>query len=95
MEDHSGHQLDDLENYYLKNVTFCKIEISKFKEYFLLTSQGLKNDIDDDAKEIKKKVMVGIRNSIKAEAESLKELVNRVTSEKLEQADKKESLLKA
>lgn len=55
MEDHSGYQLDDLENYYLKNVTFCKIEISKFKEYFLLTSQGLKNDIDDDAKEIKKK----------------------------------------
>lgn len=39
--------------------------------------------------------MVGIRNSIKAEAKSLKELVNRVTSEKLEQADKKESLLKA
>lgn len=40
--------------------------------------------------------MVGIRNSIKAEAESLNELVNRVTSEKLEQADKiEESLLKA
>lgn len=43
-----------------------------------------------------KKAMVGIRNSIKAEAESLNELVNRVTSEKLEQADKiEESLLKA
>lgn len=53
MEDHSGHHLDDLENYNLKNVTFCKIEISKIKEYFLPTSQGLKNDIDDDAKDKK------------------------------------------
>lgn len=40
--------------------------------------------------------MVGIRNSINAEAESLKELVDRVTSEKLEQADTiEESLLNA
>lgn len=35
MEDHSSHQMDDLENHYLKKVAFCQIEISKIQEYFL------------------------------------------------------------
>lgn len=54
IEDHSSHQMDDLENHYLKKVAFCQIEISKIQEYFLPTSQGLKKDIDDDIKKIKR-----------------------------------------
>lgn len=95
MEDHSSHQMDDLENHYLKKVAFCQIEISKIQEYFLPTSQGLKKDIDDDIKKLKD-VMIDIRNSIKAEAESLKKRVDIVALEKVKQAVKiEDSLLNA
>lgn len=95
MEDHSSHQMDDLENHYLKKVAFCQIEISKIQEYFLPTSQDLKKDIDDDISKLKD-VMIDIRNSIKAEAESLKKLVDIVALEKVEQAVKiEDSLLNA
>ncbi|XP_052684910.1 protein PML-like [Crassostrea angulata] len=94
MKEHTGHQLDDLEEKYAEKVAFCRSEISKIQEYYLSTSQGLKKEIKEDVMEIKK-TMDDIRNSIKAEAESLKELVDRVTSDKLEQANKiEETLLK-
>ncbi|XP_052685877.1 protein PML-like [Crassostrea angulata] len=94
MIEHTGHQLDDLEEKYAEKVAFCRSEISKIQEYYLSTSQGLKKEIKEDVMEIKK-TMDDIRNSIKAEAESLKELVDRVTSDKLEQANKiEETLLK-
>uniref|UniRef100_A0A8W8JG67 B box-type domain-containing protein n=2 Tax=Magallana gigas TaxID=29159 RepID=A0A8W8JG67_MAGGI len=94
MKEHTGHQLDDLEEKYAEKVAFCRSEISKIQDYYLSTSQGLKKEIREDVMEIKK-TMDNIRNSIKAEAESLKELVDRVTSDKLEQANKiEETLLK-
>ncbi|XP_052684539.1 uncharacterized protein LOC128164635 [Crassostrea angulata] len=94
MKEHTGHQLDDLEEKYAEKVAFCRSEISKIQEYYLSTSQGLKKEIREDVMEIKK-TMDNIRNSIKTEAESLKELVDRVTSDKLEQANKiEETLLK-
>ncbi|XP_052685871.1 uncharacterized protein LOC128165404 [Crassostrea angulata] len=94
MKEHTGHQLDDLEEKYAEKVAFCRSEISKIQYYYLSTSQGLKKEIREDVTEIKK-TMDNIRNAIKAEAESLKELVDRVTSDKLEQANKiEETLLK-
>ncbi|XP_065921362.1 tripartite motif-containing protein 3 [Magallana gigas] len=94
MKEHTGHQLDDLEEKYAEKVAFCRSEISKIQDYYLSTSQGLKKEIREDVTEIKK-TMDNIRNSIKAEAESLKELVDRITSDKLEQANKiEETLLK-
>lgn len=94
MKEHAGHQFDDLEEKYAEKIAFCRSEISKIQEYFLSTSHGLKKEIEKDVMGIKK-TMDDIRNSIKAEAETLKELVDRVTSDKLEQANKiEESLLK-
>ncbi|XP_052685876.1 tripartite motif-containing protein 2-like [Crassostrea angulata] len=94
MKEHTGHQLDDLEEKYAEKVAFCRSEISKIQEYYLSTSQGLKKEIKEDVMEIKK-TMNDIRNSIKAEADSLKELVDKVTSNKLEQANEiEETLLK-
>uniref|UniRef100_K1PIA9 Tripartite motif-containing protein 2 n=1 Tax=Magallana gigas TaxID=29159 RepID=K1PIA9_MAGGI len=94
MKEHTGHQLDDLEEKYVEKITFCRSEIFKIQEYYLSTSHGLKKEIKEDVMEIKKTMDV-IRNSIEAEAESLKELVDWVTSDKLKQANKiEETLLK-
>ncbi|XP_065921369.1 tripartite motif-containing protein 3 isoform X2 [Magallana gigas] len=94
MKEHTGHQLDDLEEKYVEKITFCRSEIFKIQEYYLSTSHGLKKEIKEDVMEIKK-TMDEIRNSIEAEAESLKELVDWVTSDKLKQANKiEETLLK-
>uniref|UniRef100_A0A8W8JBL2 B box-type domain-containing protein n=1 Tax=Magallana gigas TaxID=29159 RepID=A0A8W8JBL2_MAGGI len=94
MKEHTGHQLDDLEEKYAEKVAFCRSEILKIQEYYLPTSQGLKKEIKEDVMTIKK-TMDDIRNSIKAEADSLKELVDKVTSDKLEEANKiEETLLK-
>nr|XP_034314524.1 protein PML-like [Crassostrea gigas] len=94
MKEHTGHQLDDLEEKYAEKVAFCRSEILKIQEYYLSTSQGLKKEIKEDVMTIKK-TMDDIRNSIKAEADSLKELVDKVTSDKLEEANKiEETLLK-
>uniref|UniRef100_A0A8W8JCW7 B box-type domain-containing protein n=1 Tax=Magallana gigas TaxID=29159 RepID=A0A8W8JCW7_MAGGI len=94
MKEHTGHQLDDLEEKYAEKVAFCRSEISKIQVYYLSTSQGLKKEIKEDVMEIKK-IMDEIRNSIRAEADSLKELVDKVTSDKLEEANKiEETLLK-
>lgn len=65
---------------------FCHEKISQIQDYFLPISQDLNKDTDKDAKKIKT-IMDGIRHSIKAEAECLKEIVDKVTSDKLEQTN--------
>eukprot|EP00105_Crassostrea_gigas_P025283 XP_011445819.1 PREDICTED: uncharacterized protein LOC105341157 [Crassostrea gigas] len=94
MEEHFGHKFVDMEDIDAEKLAFCLEEISKIQEYFLPTSKELKTKTDEDGKEVKK-TMDGIRNSIKTEAKSLKDLVDKVTSDKLEQANTIEkSLLK-
>nr|XP_034312321.1 uncharacterized protein LOC117684400 isoform X2 [Crassostrea gigas]XP_034312322.1 uncharacterized protein LOC117684400 isoform X2 [Crassostrea gigas] len=94
MEEHFGHKFVDMEDIDAERFAFCLEEISKIQEYFLPTSKELKTETDEDGKEVKK-TMDSIRNSIKAEAKSLKDLVDKVTSDKLEQANTIEkSLLK-
>ncbi|XP_022312752.2 uncharacterized protein LOC111117812 [Crassostrea virginica] len=82
-EEHKGHEFDDLEEIYAKKYALWQGEFSKIQKYFLPTSEDLKTDIKEDVKEIKK-IMESIRTSMKAEAESLKNLVDEVTSEKIE-----------
>nr|XP_022340414.1 uncharacterized protein LOC111135022 isoform X3 [Crassostrea virginica] len=83
MKEHKGHEFDDLEDIYAEKYALWQAEFSKIQKYFLPTSQDLKTDIKEDATEIKK-VMESIRTSMKAEAESLKNLVDEVTSENVE-----------
>ena len=83
MEEHNGHKFDDLEDIYAEKYALWQGEFSKIQKYFLPTSQHLKTDIEEDAKQIKK-TMESIRTSMKANAESLKNLVDVVTSENIE-----------
>nr|XP_022341637.1 tripartite motif-containing protein 2-like [Crassostrea virginica] len=93
-KDHHGHKFDDLEEIYTEKYTLQQTEFSKIQKFFLPTTQELKKNIDEDATEVKK-VMESIRTSMKAEAKSLKNLVDEVTSENIEQTYTMEkSLLK-
>ncbi|XP_078329843.1 uncharacterized protein LOC144624246 [Crassostrea virginica] len=83
VKEHKGHEFDDLEEIYAEKYALWQGEFSKIQKYFLPTSEGLKTDIKEDVREIKK-IMESIRTSMKAEAESLKNLVDEVTSEKIE-----------
>nr|XP_022341634.1 LOW QUALITY PROTEIN: tripartite motif-containing protein 45-like [Crassostrea virginica] len=82
-KDHHGHTFDDLEEIYTEKYTLQQTEFSKIQKYFLPTTEELKKNIDEDATEIKK-IMESIRTSMKAEAKSLKNLVDEVTSENIE-----------
>nr|XP_022308899.1 uncharacterized protein LOC111114735 isoform X2 [Crassostrea virginica] len=82
-KEHKGHEFDDLEEIYAEKYALWQGEFSKIQKQFLPTSEELKTDIKEDVKEIKK-IMESIRTSMKAEAESLKNLVDEVTSEKVE-----------
>nr|XP_022345839.1 LOW QUALITY PROTEIN: tripartite motif-containing protein 55-like [Crassostrea virginica] len=94
MKEHEGHKFDDLEDIYADKYALWQGEFSKIQKYFLPTSQDLKTDIEEDVKQIKK-IMESIRTSMKAEAESLKNLVDEVTSENVEHTHTMEkSLLK-
>ena len=57
-------------------------EFLNILNYFLPTTQGLKLDIDEDAEQVKK-IIENVRTSMKAEAKSLKNLVDEVTSENI------------
>nr|XP_022339912.1 uncharacterized protein LOC111134801 [Crassostrea virginica]XP_022339913.1 uncharacterized protein LOC111134801 [Crassostrea virginica] len=83
MEEHNGHKFDDLEDIYAEKYALWQGEFSKIQKYFLPTSQDLKTDIEEDATQIKK-IMESIRTSMKANAESLKNLVDVVISENIE-----------
>ncbi|XP_078327960.1 uncharacterized protein LOC111117809 [Crassostrea virginica] len=91
-EEHKGHEFDDLEEIFAKNYALWQGEFSKIQKYFLPTSEGLTTDIKEDVTEIKK-IMESIRTSMKAEAESLKNLVDEVTSEKIEHTHTMEKTL--
>ncbi|XP_065929288.1 tripartite motif-containing protein 2-like [Magallana gigas] len=86
-KEHRGHVFTDLEIVFGENVTLCHEEIAKIRNHFEPTSQNLKKEIAADVKEIKK-IMKGLRKSMKAEAESLKNLVDTVTSDNIEQTNK-------
>lgn len=83
---HSGHTLEDLEELYAEKVECCRAQISKIRQKILLTSQDSKMDMEEDGIKLKR-VMDNIRDSVNAEIESLKELVERVTLKKLEQVN--------
>ena len=83
MKEHEGHKFEDLEDIYADKYALWQGEFSKIQKYFLPTSQDLKTDIEEDATQIKK-TMGSIRTSMKAKAESLKKLVDEVTSENIE-----------
>nr|XP_022297067.1 uncharacterized protein LOC111106625 [Crassostrea virginica] len=94
MKEHKGHDIDDLEEIYADKYAVWQGEFSKIQKYFLSTTKDLKSDIEEDVTEIKK-IMKSFRASIKAEAESLKNLVDEVTSESIENTHTMEkSLLK-
>ncbi|XP_062595810.1 uncharacterized protein LOC134257184 [Saccostrea cucullata] len=94
LRDHQGHTFLDLETIYAEKFSISQEEVNKIQEYFLPTSKDLKKEIKENATKIKK-VMDNIRTSMRAEAESLKSLVDKVHTEKLEQLDQMEhSLLK-
>ncbi|XP_078310240.1 uncharacterized protein LOC144618322 [Crassostrea virginica] len=80
-KEHQSHNFDVLEDLYAEKYALWQGEFSKIQKYFLPTTQGLKTDIEEDVTEIKK-IMESIRTSMNAEAESLKKLVDEVTSEK-------------
>eukprot|EP00105_Crassostrea_gigas_P037143 XP_019921291.1 PREDICTED: uncharacterized protein LOC109618307 isoform X1 [Crassostrea gigas] len=91
-KEHHGHAFTDLELVFAEKCSLCQIEITKIRSYFEPTSQDLKKEISGDVKEIKK-IMEGIRTSIRTEAEAVKKLVDTVTSDKIEQVDKMEQSL--
>eukprot|EP00105_Crassostrea_gigas_P024680 XP_011444994.1 PREDICTED: uncharacterized protein LOC105340569 [Crassostrea gigas] len=91
-KEHRGHVFTDLEIVFAEKCSFCQEEIAKIRNYFEPISQDLKKEIAEDVTKIKK-IMEGIRTSMKAEAESVKNLVDTVTSVKIEQVDKIEQSL--
>uniref|UniRef100_K1QG19 B box-type domain-containing protein n=1 Tax=Magallana gigas TaxID=29159 RepID=K1QG19_MAGGI len=91
-KEHRGHVFTDLEMVFTEKCSSCNAEITKIRSYFEPTSQDLKQEIARDVTEIKK-IMEGIRKSVKAESEALKNLVDTVTSDKMEQVDKIEHSL--
>ncbi|XP_052677261.1 uncharacterized protein LOC128158448 [Crassostrea angulata] len=91
-KDHRGHVFTDLEMVFTEKCSYYNVEITKIRSYFEPTSQDLKQEIARDVTEIKK-IMEGIRTSMKAEAEAVKKLVDTVTSDKIEQVNKIEQSL--
>ena len=92
MKKHDCHKFEDLKEIYTGRIAIWEREFSKIQKYFLLTSQSLKTDIEEDVTNIKK-LMESIRTSMKTEAESLKNLVDEVTSKNLEQTYSMENSL--
>nr|XP_034317858.1 uncharacterized protein LOC105342349 [Crassostrea gigas] len=92
-KEHRGHAFTDLEFVFDKKVSLkCQEEIAKIRNYFDPVSQDLKKEIAGDVTEIKK-TMENIRTSMKAEAKSVKIMVDTITSEKIEQVNKIEQSL--
>ncbi|XP_061175731.1 uncharacterized protein LOC133184660 [Saccostrea echinata] len=83
VQDHRGHKFVGLETIYAEKFTLCQERIYKIHEYFLPTSQDLQREIKRDETEIKK-IMESIRTSMKVEAESLKNTVDKVLAENTE-----------
>ncbi|XP_034312184.2 tripartite motif-containing protein 2 [Magallana gigas] len=92
IKDHGGHTFTDLETVYAEKCGVCLNEINKIEEYFLPTSQDLLKSTKEDSNEIKK-IMDSIRASMKAEAESLKRMVDALTSDNIKQVNEQEKSL--
>uniref|UniRef100_K1QKY1 Tripartite motif-containing protein 2 n=1 Tax=Magallana gigas TaxID=29159 RepID=K1QKY1_MAGGI len=86
-KEHRGHVFTDLQMVFTEKCSSCHVDITKIRSYFEPTSQDLKKEIARNVTEIKS-FMEGIRTSMKADAESLKKLVDTVTSENMKQVDK-------
>ncbi|XP_062607254.1 tripartite motif-containing protein 2-like [Saccostrea cucullata] len=84
MQDHRGHQFIDLEIIHTEKFEICQRELSKIHNYFVPTSQDLQREVQEDATEVKQ-IMDSIRTSMKSEAESLKNMVDTVLSENMEE----------
>ncbi|XP_052684807.1 uncharacterized protein LOC128164829 [Crassostrea angulata] len=91
MKEHRGHTFNDPGETYAEKIEFCHYAISKIQRNHLQTYHHLIKRKDNDA-EIRM-LIDGIRQSVKTEAESLKEIVEKMTSDKLEYADAIEETL--
>eukprot|EP00105_Crassostrea_gigas_P025168 XP_011445660.1 PREDICTED: uncharacterized protein LOC105341059 [Crassostrea gigas] len=91
-KEHRGHVFTDLEIVFAEKVLQYQEEIDKIRNYFEPVSQDVKIEIAGDVTEIKK-IMEGIRTAMKAEAESVKRMVDTVTSDNIEQVNKIEQSL--
>nr|XP_034311356.1 uncharacterized protein LOC105342752 [Crassostrea gigas] len=91
-KDHVGHTFIDLETVYAEKCAIYLDKITQIEEYFLPTSQDLLKSTKTDSTEIKR-IMENIRTSMRAEAESLKKLVDAVTSDNIKQVNEQEKYL--
>ncbi|XP_052677541.1 uncharacterized protein LOC128158649 [Crassostrea angulata] len=91
-KEHRGHVFTDLGIVFAEKVLQYQEEIDKIRNYFEPVSHDVKIEIAGDVTEIKK-IMEGIRTAMKAEAESVKRMVDAVTSDNIEQVNKIEQSL--
>lgn len=91
-KEHLGHQFDDLEERLAERFVCCQTKIFNIRAYFLSTSKSLKLEVQEDCATVRKK-MDDIRYFKKAEADSLKKLVDIVMSKKLEEVNTMEESL--
>nr|XP_011439061.2 uncharacterized protein LOC105336452 [Crassostrea gigas] len=91
-KEHRGHVFTDLEIVFAEKVSQYQEEIDKIRNYFDPVSQDVKKEIAGDVTEIKK-IMEGIRTAMGAEAESVKRMVDAVTSDNIEQVNNIEQSL--
>ncbi|XP_062590544.1 uncharacterized protein LOC134252123 [Saccostrea cucullata] len=84
MQEHQGHHFTDLETIYTDKFKLCQKELSKIHNYFVPTSQDLQREVQEDATEVQQ-IMDSIRTSMMAEAQSLKNMVDTVLSENMEE----------
>ncbi|XP_062603650.1 tripartite motif-containing protein 2-like [Saccostrea cucullata] len=92
LQEHHGHIFTDLETIYTEKFTLCQTELSKIHNHFIPTSQDLQREVQENATEVKQ-IMDSIRTSMKAEAESLKNMVDTFLSENMEELNQIEKSL--
>lgn len=81
-----------MEIIYSERFNFYLSEIYKIRQYFLPTSKDMQRVVKEDKEEIKS-VVINIKKSVKAEAKTLKHIVDTMTSERIEQVNKIEESL--
>ncbi|XP_065935183.1 tripartite motif-containing protein 2-like [Magallana gigas] len=91
-QNHQKHTLKDLETIYSEKFSLCLKNIKEIHQVFIPNSQDVQRDIKENAKDIKE-TMDNVRNMMKTETESLKCLLETVTSDNIEQVNKMEESL--
>eukprot|EP00105_Crassostrea_gigas_P000982 XP_011412975.1 PREDICTED: uncharacterized protein LOC105317856 [Crassostrea gigas] len=86
-QEHRGHVFTDLEMIYAEKVLLFQKEVAKIRDQFKPFSKKLQEENPVYANEFKT-ITDDIKASMKAEAESLKSIVDAVTSDKIEQVNK-------